>query len=1033
MRIAGILASACYGAFFLLGCSSSDSGSVGAPSLRILEPMTDARVASMPLRIEVEYGGSLRAREVTGTLTNQSTMQQEDLSALLVAHSAGELAMERSQAVPGTYLLEVSGTDAAGQTVSDSVAFQVEAFVDFELIHGGTVVVPETPVQGQPVDVGFTVINRGTVDSPPTTVGGGFEPDPPVVPPPAPPPADIPPLRPGEVFSGLFPLLLLEANDPGTLILEVDPGDNTVESDESNNSDQLPMVPGIPSYRDLELRLKSFTQESLGQIRFVVEVVNRGTLAIDFPRLHYVVSDLTSGLAITGESGGDAGACDTAPGALNFLAHDDLGTLGVGQGIELEFTELWADHTQPSKIPGTTGNYELCIEVAASSSSDPLSWGPVLAEEDRLGDPSFANNSVRYPWDERNIGNYPANGGHTFYAAALTRNQAGRSADVDVVLEAADELPTFGHAALRLSWEAGQGRDAGQNAVGPWHPVILNTQHLNRFRFPLPIGIPHTSTFELTVEVRSGSDGSGPEIVSQAISVGVDYVDHSVESITTTPASDILYAPPSSDPIRVTVTVRNWSDEPVGGISVNARSAVGWGGVEDGTVHDLPLLSPSRVITIPGSSTATVDFAWTPSFSFCCPNSHFVHASSGGVGAESFLVPTNDNQKSREFTLLEAPVVIPLAMEPENLDFNPGQSYNVRARLWVDNLPAGQSETFELVIYDDLDGRTLVQQTETISSTANPAWFEYSAAFTPLRAGYHHLSVRVNSVERWRHTVNVSPILTVHDSSVHTVLLKRNSELLAFLTDPLESMVSGMSRTYLRKDSGNVPKSSRIVVANSEIFSIDDGTADPDNVHLMTIKANVDFAGVAQTVTFIAGFPRYAASVSVGIKEVSSCWETSDESACSQSDIQSVYLVRKPLWTAGSEGFLENLYYSALQTLFQEALEQLVTGLFGAAAGNVLGVVLEVGVTVHDALNCDDNGALQGPVRFTVPLRNGASNQYQIYVAVDTSVATSISPDVASPFHYSYIDFLDISPNCGGARRGVGVDIVDSSLRQLSD
>lgn len=91
-----------------------------------------------------------------------------------------------------------------------------------------------------------------------------------------------------------------------------------------------------------------------------------------------------------------------------------------------------------------------------------------------------------------------------------------------------------------------------------------------------------------------------------------------------------------------------------------------------------------------------------------------------------------------------------------------------------------------------------------------------------------------------------------------------------------------------------------------------------------------------------------------------------------------------------------------------------------------VGVVPDIAFFAHDAAVCDAGPQGDGDSYFTVPLRN--QTDYDLYIVLESRVSSAAIFGDA----WSYVDFWDcVSPNCGGTREGINIDLVDYALYPL--
>ncbi|MFQ5580566.1 MAG: hypothetical protein ACE5FZ_08130 [Nitrospiria bacterium] len=104
----------------------------------------------------------------------------------------------------------------------------------------------------------------------------------------------------------------------------INPTTGVGESNEGNNTHTEQLIGGLASLFDLDIEITSFNIDDLGQISFEVMIQNRGIVPVNYPKLWFAVTDLTSSrlLGTSASWNGEAGHCrtDNQPGTAVVLA-----------------------------------------------------------------------------------------------------------------------------------------------------------------------------------------------------------------------------------------------------------------------------------------------------------------------------------------------------------------------------------------------------------------------------------------------------------------------------------------------------------------------------------------------------------------------------------------------------------------------------------------------------------------------------------------------------------------------------------------
>ena len=354
---------------------------------------------------------------------------------------------------------------------------------------------------------------------------------------------------------------------------------------------------------------------------------------------------------------------------------------------------------------------------------------------------------------------------------------------------------------------------------------------------------------------------------------------------------------------------------------------------------------------------------------------------------------------------VETPVAIwAVAVEPYDFEFAASTPVNLRTRLYDAN---DSGNTFLLEIYDELEQRYLVQDANAGPVSSSLTWLQHS--WTPQRAGYHDLSVRVNGDEVFRHRVDVSP--TIDFTGGGATIIASEEEFSASGSNPM--------RIFTRADSviaggdGSGYTAARVIS-----FDVDDGTGD-ENWYPVTFTMDVDYAGVAQTASYVYAETLYRGGVGVGIKKPGICW--------THPSCEPDFVIHRDLWHVDTGGIPGEAMVEALGAEIRDlALEALVDTLFGprgVKALGVIGVVIDTAFTITDVATCDDGVRGNGLIDVTGLLKNGES--YVLYLIYESRVATAAAGGDA----YAYMDFYDyFGTDCGGTRTGLEMDHVSHRL-----
>ncbi len=981
------------------GVNVMHAGECRPGAVAIAIPVNGASVDDFPAVFEINYSGSIDPGNLNVTLIGNSTF---DITSKFVI-AEGTMTASFQTLEPVTYTMSVTGEDLFGSSINVIINFSVDPFIDFVIPLGSISIYPEKPEFEENVQVVFFIENKGTVESPGTIVDIVYPPDPGT-----PMSIDIPSIQPGEFFQ--FSNINISANMQDNIVVIVDPLNLVVESDETNNFGDHPIDPGTASWNDLFLRILDFNIEGIGRVRFQVELTNIGTKIIDYPRLRYIARDRVDN-ELMWPMGGGAGACK----GEEFQSHlvIDFESLDPDKSHIGEYVADFS--TMVNNNPGDySGQYTMCVEAISSEFSfgdytNSLYDWDSIAETDRHGADAMGNNHDSQDWDVKNSAFYPSDGELEIHSVDLLDEFAGSSSNVVMSINNLS-YPDYGHAAVQLSAEGINGRDDLTSVTGSFNQILLGGKHAS-MQFPVPGGrLPVSPFVLLTVTIRSGQDGSGPVILEEQRLLPLKYSDIGVQGIGVIPAE--AYAHPvvsGGDPYQVTLYLSNSGLEPVEtGVSAYILSPGQYAGA-------LTSVNTSPVI-LPPDSITPFKFAWSPS-------SAVAHTIQGVVSTTSNLTPGtgNDDQLQRTFTVSPDPKIYVVAAEPYAGQYDNSVSpdpIDLRLRLYdkLNTNPDTQDEPeheFLLEVYDELQEEIIISDTTTAPSSL--VWREYT--WTPDRAGYHDLSVRINGVEQFRHRYDIAPVLESDETDTSLIAWDDKYHRAGGYESPYRLFTLADSVIAGGDHSG-------ISGAKFEKLTVIDGTQDETNAYLVRIKVNLDFAGVVQSAKYMYADSYYRAGVGMGVKTPESCW---DREICGNG-----FLVHKTLWYKDTGGCgVGALIQAANETLISESIGALVDLRWGAKGSTVLaavGVVLELGIFAYDAGNCDDGvnveGDENGNAYITVPVIN--TRAYHLYIMLESRAATAAIVGDA----WAYVDFYDypFAMGCGGTRRGINIGYVSNEL-----